>query len=79
VTAWKSAGEVDHPVRVAILEALDWVGEPCSPVQLAPCLDERPATVNYHVRVLFRDGVLALASKHPQRGAIEYRYRLAAS
>jgi hypothetical protein len=79
VTAWRSAGEEDHPVRVAIVAALEWVGEPCSPVQLAPCLDERDGTVNYHVKVLFREGVLDFASQHPKRGVIEYRYRLAES
>lgn len=52
VTAWGSAGEEDHPLRIAVLEALDWIGEPCSSIQLAHCLEAHPATVSYHVRVL---------------------------
>lgn len=72
---WKSAGEDDHPVRVAVLEALTWIDEPCSPTQLAPCLDEKPATANYHMLVLFREGAVAFASAHQRRGAVEHRYR----
>jgi Helix-turn-helix domain len=74
VTAWRSAGEEDHPLRVAVLAALDWIGEPCSPVQLAHCLEAHPATVSYHVRVLASAGTLALASTHRQRGAQERRF-----
>jgi DNA-binding transcriptional ArsR family regulator len=72
------AGEDDHPVRAAILEALDWIGEPCSPVQLAPCLDEKPAIVNYHVLALLDVGALEVAT-HQRRGVQERRYRLAES
>lgn len=77
MTAWKSAGEPDHPVRVAVLAALDWIGEPCSAVQLAPCLGESPAKVNYHVLVLEREGAVEVASTHQRRNAQERRYRLA--
>lgn len=65
----------DHPTRVAILAALDWIGEPCSAMQLAPCLEAHPATVNYHVRVLAEAGTLALALTHRRRGTEERRYR----
>jgi hypothetical protein len=75
VTGWRSAGEPDHPTRVAIKEAVAWIGEPCSAIQLAPCLEADPATVSYHVRVLAGRGALALASTHRQRGAEERRYR----
>jgi DNA-binding transcriptional ArsR family regulator len=75
VSAWKSAGEEDHPIRVAVLAALNWIDEPCSPVLLASCFAEKPSTVNYHVQILMRDGRLEVASTHRKRGAVERRYR----
>lgn len=73
---WKSAGEEDHPIRVAVMAALDWIDTPVSPVLLAPCLGEKPATVNYHLLVLAQEGRIVVASTHQRRGAQERRYRL---
>jgi hypothetical protein len=73
---WRSNGEPDHPVRIGIVEALDWIGEPCSPVQLAPCLGVKAGSVTYHYTVLIAEGKLALVTTHHRRGALERRYAL---
>jgi hypothetical protein len=70
-----AAGE--HPERVALLAALEWIGEPCSPVQLAPCLGTTLGNASYHLRVLDRDGEVEVAATHEQGGAQERFYRLA--
>jgi hypothetical protein len=77
MSGWRTGGQPDHPIRVAIVEAIEWIGEPCSAVQLVPCLGEHPATVNYHMNVLVNQGVLVLASTHRRRNAEERRYRIA--
>jgi len=49
-----------HPVRVAIIEALAWIGEPLSPSELVDVFDQQwvLSVVSYHVRVLAQAGVL---------------------
>ena len=63
-------------MKVAIVEAMGWIGEPCSPVLLAAVLDEKVGDVSYHVRVLVKAGALLAVSTHQRRGALEHRYRL---
>lgn len=66
-----------HPVRTAIMEALEWTGEPCSSLSLARCLNASPGVANYHVRVLVGRGVLAKAGTALRRNAREQLWRIA--
>src|ERR1700709_2256059 len=51
-----------HPLQVAIIEALLWIGQPLSPTELAKSFDEPTghylALVSYHVTHLKKMGVL---------------------
>lgn len=52
---WSSLpGAVVHPTRVPMLEALWWIGEPLSALQLVDVLDGRVSMwdARYHLRVL---------------------------
>ncbi len=57
---------------MAVLAALDWIGEPVSPAQLAPCLGERPATVRYHLLVLEQGGRARVVGTKYRRDTVEY-------
>lgn len=62
-----------HPLKVAIVEALLYIGEPLSAVQLGRVLRSAgegycEANVRYHVRHLAELGVLAPVSDVPSGG-----------
>ncbi|HEX6388270.1 MAG TPA: helix-turn-helix domain-containing protein [Solirubrobacteraceae bacterium] len=61
-----------HPVRIAILRALD-EGE-ASPVGLARQLGEPVNVVSYHFGQLAALGLIELTSTAPRRGAVEHYY-----
>jgi hypothetical protein len=66
-----------HPLRTAIMEALEWIGEPCSSLSLARCVNAHPAVTNYHVRVLIERGALTGAGTAMRRNAREQLWRIA--
>lgn len=67
---------VVHPLKVAIIEALVWIGEPLSPAELERVLDHQfgLSLVAYHVNKLVEAGVLQAVGSRPVRGAMETFY-----
>lgn len=65
-----------HPMRVTIVEAFRWLGQPLSPTDLKWILDEEFSVsfVSYHVRELARVGVLEKVRTRQVRGAQETFY-----
>lgn len=66
-----------HPVKVAILEALDWIEQPLSSTELATLFDERKSSlgvVAYHVSILAKVGVIEATDERQARGARETYY-----
>jgi Helix-turn-helix domain len=65
-----------HPVKVAIIEALLWIGTPMSAKELAAVLGPRSSTglVSYHLRHLGREGLLEEVGQRPARGAVQRFY-----
>ena len=65
-----------HPMRIAIVEALAWIGRPLTSNDLFNSFD-RPGSignVGYHVKELAKMGVLTLVSQRPVRGTVETFY-----
>jgi len=69
-----------HPIKVAIIEAMSWIGEPVSPRELDLIFDDEfgVSLVSYHVGVLVDYGALEKAGQEPVRGALKTFYVLAA-
>ena len=68
---------VIHPVRVAIIEALRWIGEPLSAKDLEKLFaDEKLVTsyLSYHVVELAKAGVLVKVDEEQIRGAVKKSY-----
>jgi hypothetical protein len=66
-----------HPAKVAIVEALCWVGRPLSATELAAMLEEDSLDfdkIHYHARALVRLGTLEIAHSRQVRGARERCY-----
>ena len=65
-----------HPTRLAIIEAILWIGEPVSPAQLSKSFFDRPSLtdVAYHARALRECGLLTLVDQRPVRGSVEHFY-----
>lgn len=61
-----------HPLRVRILTALD--GQVASPRELSRELGAPLGNVSYHVRALYRLGLVRLVSETPRRGSVEHHY-----
>jgi len=70
-----------HPLKVAIIEALEWVEVPLSPRDLDRLFYEQfgVSGVAYHMRTLARAGVVEKVRRRPVRGAVETFYALSAS
>lgn len=67
-----------HPLRVSILEVLTLDGgRVLSPNEMTFELQATLATTSYHVRELFKAGILELVTTKQRRGAAEHYYRLA--
>lgn len=69
---WKLTSFVLHPVKVAIIEAMLWIDEPMSAVDIDRMHDDPPGTtaVAYHLRNLAFDiSVLDLYDEETIRGA----------
>jgi hypothetical protein len=69
-----------HPVKVAIIEAMEWVDVPLSPRELDRIFDEQfgLSLVAYHVRTLAEVGVVEKVGQQPVRGALQTFYALSA-
>jgi len=70
-----------HPVKVAIIEAMKWVGVPLSPRELDHLFDEQfgVSLVAYHMRTLAEVGVVGKVGQQPVRGAMQTFYALSVS
>jgi DNA-binding transcriptional ArsR family regulator len=62
---------VQHPLRPRILSL---AREPASATQIAAALDETRQKVNYHVRQLYRAGLLKPAGRRKKRNMVEQRF-----
>lgn len=71
-------GRLIHPTQVAIIEAMQWIDRPLSPVELVRVFDSEIAlsSVAYHVRRLSELDVLKRTGMRQVRGAREHFYRL---
>jgi hypothetical protein len=69
-----------HPVKVAIIEAMQWIGVPLSPRELDRIFDEEfgVSLVSYHMRTLADVGVVKRVRQQSVRGAVQSFYTLAA-
>jgi hypothetical protein len=69
-----------HPVKVAIIEAMEWVEVPLSPRDLDRLFDEQfgVSLVSYHMRTLTDVGVVEKVRQRPVRGAVQTFYALSA-
>lgn len=72
-------GRLVHPTQVAIIEAMQWIDRPLSPVELVRVFDgEIPlSSLAYHVRRLAELDVLVNVGMRQVRGAREHFYTLA--
>jgi predicted transcriptional regulator len=66
---------VAHPMRIAILQHVDEVGE-VSPRAFTRTHRATLATVSHHFRMLARAGLIQLLRTEPRRGAVEHCYVL---
>ncbi len=64
---------VSHPLRSRCLTLL--AERTASPAELAAELNENLGNVSYHVRKLWRSGVVEIVEEKPVRGAMEHFYR----
>jgi len=64
---------VSHPLRSRCLTLL--AERTASPAELAQELDENLGNVSYHVRKLWKAGMVELVEEKPVRGAMEHFYR----
>lgn len=70
---------VIHPLKVAIIEAMNWVGQPLSATDLTKVIAEPEwglAHVSYHVQKLVDAGALVKVGQRKVRGSLEKFYRL---
>jgi hypothetical protein len=68
---------VIHPMRVAIVEALCWVGEPLSAIDFRRLFAEEGLStpyISYHVAELGKAGVLVQVGTRQVRGATKRSY-----
>lgn len=69
-----------HPVKVAIIEAMEWVAVPVSPRELDRIFGEEfgVSLVSYHMRTLANIGVVEKVRQQSVRGALQTFYSLSA-
>ena len=69
-----------HPIKVAIIEAMEWVEVPVSPRGLDRIFDEElgVSLIAYHMRTLADIGVVEKVRQEPVRGALQTFYSLSA-
>jgi len=69
-----------HPLKVAIIEAMEWVEKPLSPRELDRMFDEQfgVSLVSYHMHALADVGVVEKVRQRSVRGAMQTFYALVA-
>jgi hypothetical protein len=69
--------ELLHPTQIAILAAMEFIGEALSPSVLVKVLDETVAlaSIDYHVKRLANLGAVEVARERKVRGATEHFWR----
>ena len=69
-----------HPMKVEIIEAMQWIEVPLSPRELDRIFDEEygVSLVSYHMRTLADVGVVERVRQVSVRGAVQSFYTLAA-
>jgi hypothetical protein len=67
-----------HPIKVAIVEAMEWIEVPVSPRELDRIFDEQygVSLVSYHMRTLAKVGVVEVVRQQSVRGALQSFYSL---
>lgn len=69
-----------HPVKVSIIEAIEWIGEPVSATELTDMFEEPEghylSLVSYHMGSLVNLGAVEKIRHRPVRGARETFYFL---
>ena len=70
-----------HPIKVATIEALLWIGEPIAPKQLVEMLEDDlgVSVVSYHFRTLAEIGAVEKDGQRSVRGALQTFYRLSSA
>jgi len=66
-----------HPTKVAIFEALSWLGRELSSVQMEKMFGDPKmhlTNISYHARALAEKGALVQVAERPVRGAVERFY-----
>jgi hypothetical protein len=77
---WESlVSRLVHPLKVSIIEALDWIEVPLSAKELDRVLDEEfgVSLVSYHMRRLADVGAIERVDQQAVRGALQRFYALA--
>lgn len=67
---------VVHPLKVAIIEALRWIGQPLSATELKNLFDDGSdlSLISYHLVTLSKVEVLTIVRERRGRGSIEKFY-----
>lgn len=63
-----------HPIKVAIIEALAWVGQPLSSSQLVSLFDDPGyyvSLISFHAKGLAKWGAIEIVETRPVRGTYE--------
>lgn len=65
-----------HPMKVAIIEAIDWIGQPLSPTDMVRMLEGEVSVsyASYHFRELKKLGAIEVVRTRQVRGANESFY-----
>ena len=66
-----------HPVKIEVIEAMHWIGQPLSATELSSILAPRKyklGVVAYHVTTLAKMGVIEVTHERQVRGARETYY-----
>lgn len=67
-----------HPVKVSIIEAMSWIGEPLSATDLDRILkgEVGVSLISYHLRKLVELGVMQPVRRESVRGAVQTFYSI---
>jgi hypothetical protein len=66
-----------HPLKVSVVEAMQWIGEPLSASDLTKILDNDNvglSHVSYHMNKLAKAGAIKVVRRRPVRGSVEKFY-----
>jgi len=66
-----------HPLKVIIIEALWWIGEPLSASDLTKVIEDEKyglSHVSYHMVRLAKSGAIEVVRARPVRGSLEKFY-----